>query len=240
MNQMPAYGRPRALPTWRRLGAAAVDFVVLLIPEIIAFQLIAGSAMSRALSYYQAHVSQGPSVAVAHSPNYQPALYHFYIATEAITAAYLIATYLGWSATVGKLLFGLRITRVDGHPLRARDAVLRSVPFWLPLLIVPLSVPLLFFEYVGGTILIFARPDHRGPEDLLGGSMVVAKEFQGRSLKELTQLAPPTQPPPQPPPPSSGHLPGWEPVYSPPAANVAPALPEPEGEDTPAKEEERA
>lgn len=213
-----AYGRPQALPTWRRLGAALIDFAVLLIPEIFAFFLIAWSAMSRATNYYQAHLSQGPSVAVAHSPNYQPALYHFYIAIEAITAVYLIATYLGFSATLGKLVFGLRITRVNGQPLRVRDAVLRSVPFWIPLLIVPISVPLLFFQYVGGTILIFTRPDRRGPEDLLGGSMVVAKEFQGRSLGELAQVGPPTRPPLQPPPARGGHLPGWEPVYSPPVA----------------------
>jgi len=234
---MPGYGRPQALPTWRRLGAAGLDFVVLLIPEIIAFQLIAGPAMSRALNYYQAHVSQGPAAAVAHSPEYQPALDHFYIAIEAITAAYLIATYLGWSATVGKLLFGLRITRVDGRPLRVRDAVLRSVPFWLPLLIVPLAVPLLFFQYVGGTILIFARPDRRGPEDLLGNSMVVAKEFQGQSLQQLMQLKPPAPPPPQPPPPSSGHLPGWEPVYQPPAAALPSAPAEPGDDGQPPKED---
>ncbi|MHB1525813.1 MAG: RDD family protein [Candidatus Dormibacteria bacterium] len=225
-----AYGRPRALPTWPRLGAAVIDFVVLLIPEIIAFQLIAGPAMTRALNYYQAHQAQGPSVAVAHAPNYQPALYHFYIAIEAITAAYLIASYLGFSSTLGKLAVGLRVTRVDGRPLRVRDAVLRSLPFWLPLLLVPISVPLLFFQYVGGTILIFTRPDRRGPEDLLGGTMVVAKEFQGRSLTELAQIGPPPRPSwpsRQPPPPGGGHLPGWEPVYAPPTPALGPGSGQP-------------
>ncbi len=239
----PAYGRPRALPTWPRLGAAVIDFVVLLVPEIIAFQLIAGPAMTSAFNYYQAHPSQGTSVAVAHAPDYQPALYHFYIAIEAITAAYLIASYLGFSATLGKLAVGLRITRVDGQKLRVRDAVLRSLPFWLPLLMVPVSVPLLLFQYVGGTILIFARPDRRGPEDLLGGTMVVAKEFQGRSLTELAQIAPPSRPPRLPPPPGGGHLPGWEPVYAPPAADLGPGSDQPgngpDGGGGPAEEETR-
>lgn len=217
-------GRPWALPVWPRFAAAALDFLVLLVPEAIAYQLIAGPTLSQALHYYNSHQKLGLANAVAHTPNYQPAVYHFYIAMEAITAAYLIASYLGFSATVGKLALRLRITRVDGSPLRVRDAVLRSLPFWVPLLLPsPVGVYVFFFQFLGGSILIIFRPDHRGPEDLLGNSMVVARQAQGKSLADAIGLArTPTQPrlptltPPSPTVARGGHLPGWEPVQSPP------------------------
>lgn len=196
MTYISSPGRPWALPVWPRFAAAALDFLVLLVPEVIAYQLIAGPTLSQALHYYNSHQKLGLANAVAHTPNYQPAVYHFYIAMEAITAAYLIASYLGFSATLGKLALRLRITRVDGSPLRVRDAVLRSLPFWVPLLLPsPVGVYVFFFQFLGGSILIIFRPDHRGPEDLLGNSMVVARQAQGKSLADAIGLArTPTQP----------------------------------------------
>ncbi|MHB8393181.1 MAG: RDD family protein [Candidatus Dormibacteria bacterium] len=229
MTQSSSPGRPLALPVWPRFAAAALDFLVLLVPEVIAYQLIAGPTLSQALRYYNSHQKLGLANAVAHTPNYQPAVYHFYIAMEAITAAYLIATYLGFSATLGKLALRLRITRVDGSPLRTRDAVLRSLPFWIPLLLPsPVGIYVFFFQFLGGSILIIFRPDHRGPEDLLGNSIVVAKEAQGRSLGEAVSvvrtpstLRRPTLTPPAPTVARGGHLPGWEPIESPPAEGDA-------------------
>lgn len=220
MNLAPISGRRSALPSWPRLAAAMIDFLVLLIPEIILFELIAAPAMSKALNFYNNHPAKGLNAAVAHSPNYESSLYHFYIAIEALLAAYLIICYLRWGATVGKLVLGLRITRYDGSPLSPRDAALRSLPFWLPLLLPSvIGIYLFFAQYVGSTILILVRPDHRGIEDLLGRSIVVHKDFQGQSLGELIAARPLVRPPLEPPPPRAdggGHLPGWEPVHRPP------------------------
>lgn len=217
MNQAPisASGQPRALPSWPRLAAGVVDFFVLLIPEIVLFELIAGGAMSKAMTYYNNHPGRGLSSAVAHSPAYESSLYHFYIAIEALTAAYLIICYLRWGATVGKLVIGLRITRYDGNPLTPRDAALRSLPFWLPLLL-PSVIGIYIFlaQYVGSTILILIRPDHRGIEDVLGRSIVVYKESEGQPMRDLVSVRPLVRPPLAPPIPRSegGHLPGWEPL----------------------------
>lgn len=222
MNLAPIFasGRRSALPSWPRLGAAMIDFLVLLIPEIILFELIAAPAMSKALTYYNSHPAKGLSSAVARSPGYESSLYHFYIAIEAVTAAYLILCYLRWGATVGKLVLGLRITSNDGSPLGPRDAVLRSVPFWLPLLVPSVfGVYLFIVQYIGSSILIMVRPDHRGIEDMLGRSIVVHKDYKGKSLGELLAVRPLVRPPLEPPAPrpdGGGHLPGWEPVHRPP------------------------
>lgn len=226
MSQLPAPHRARSLPVGPRFLAALIDFLILLVPEIVAYVLIAGPTVSRADSYLTQHPKQGVSAALSHTPGYAAANLHFFIVIEAITALYLIGTYLAFSATVGKLVMGLRITRVDGGPLRVRDVVLRSLPFWVPWLIPGVGLYLNFFQFVGGSILLAFRPDHRGPEDLLGNSIVVWREDQGRSLGDIVAVGPPRQPPATPwapPPRGGGHLPGWDPVPQPPPVEPAPS-----------------
>ncbi|MGC1183656.1 MAG: RDD family protein [Candidatus Dormiibacterota bacterium] len=224
----------RRLPSWERLAAGFIDWLVLLVPEIILAVVFAGHAYSRLFSYIKAHksetnLSKDPRfVHLAHLLS--TPLLHFLIASEALTAIYLIGMYLGTGATLGKLALGLRITRVDGHPLRVWDAVLRSLVFWVPLLIPIIGVWLLLLQYVGGTLVMLIRPDHRGPEDLIAGSFVVPKDARGLSLAEMTGHQPPSAPPLQPPdaPVRGGHLPGWGPVNE-----QQPPAPDPGSKETP-------
>ncbi len=242
MSQYPARPRARPLPVGPRFAAAAIDFILLAIPEAIAYILIAATQVSRVEAYYQLHPKQGIAAAVAHTPGYAAANLRFFIVAEAVTAAYLIAGYLSLSGTLGKRLMGLRITRVDGTPLRVRDAVLRSLPFWVPWLVPAVGLYLNFFQFVGGSILLIFRPDHRGPEDMLGNSIVVWREQEGRSLREIVTTAPPPQPPLRPPSPEvqrGGHLPGWEPVHKPEVV-VAPAGSDAAAPDDRSQEEEES
>ena len=129
-----SWGHP-PLPRGTRFLAGMIDFFALLIPEVVAYELITAAQVNRWSAYYQSHPKAGLSASLAKYPNVNAAVFHFYIAIEVLTAAYLIASYLIWGATPGKLALGLRITRLDGSPLSVRAAVLRSVPFWLPLLV---------------------------------------------------------------------------------------------------------
>ncbi|MDA8331578.1 MAG: RDD family protein [Candidatus Dormibacteraeota bacterium] len=244
MSQLPAPYRAHPLPVAPRFLAAFLDFLILLVPEIIAYVLIAGPTVSRADNYLTQHPKQGVSAALSHTPGYAAANLHFFIVIEAVTALYLIGTYLAFSATVGKLVVGLRITRVDGGPLLVRDVVLRSLPFWVPWLIPGVGLYLNFFQFVGGSILLAFRPDHRGPEDLLGNSIVVWREDQGRSLGDIVAIGPPRQPPATPPDPTprgGGHLPGWEPAPQPPLVDTPPseARTDPARAESPEDREER-
>ena len=240
MSQLPAPRRARPLPVGPRFAAAAIDFILLAIPEAIAYILIAAPQVSRVEAYYQAHPKQGIAAAVAHTPGYATSNLHFFIVAEAVTAAYLIGGYLALSGTVGKRLMGLRITRVDGSPLRVRDAVLRSLPFWVPWLLPAVGLYLNFFEFVGGSILLLFRPDHRAPEDMLGGSIVVWREQEGRSLREIVTSEPRRLlPPPYTGGPGGGHLPGWEPRGHTEAVG-APAGPDAAGADDRPQEEEES
>lgn len=209
------WGHP-PLPRGPRFLAGVIDFFALLIPEVVAYELIAAGEVNRWSAYYQSHPKAGLSASLAKYPDVNATVFHFYISIEVLTAAYLIASYLIWGATPGKLALGLRITRLDGSPLSVRAAVLRSIPFWLPLLVTPISLPLLFFEYVGSPILIISRPDRRALEDLLAGTMVVRRELAGTPLSQLVAPPAPRRPPSSPPAPRGRHLPGWEPAAPPP------------------------
>ncbi|MGH7643543.1 MAG: RDD family protein [Candidatus Dormibacteria bacterium] len=211
----------RSLPSWERLAAAVIDFLVLIVPQLILFTVIAGHRFSKIYSFEVAHRGEGAAKLAANSTfirlghQFTPAFDTFLIVSEALTAAYLIGMYLGTGATLGKLALGLRISRVDGRPMTVRDGVLRSLVFWVPFLIPLVGVWLLLLQYVGGTLVLLIRPDHRGPEDLVAGTFVMRKADQGRSLAEISGVG--LQSISAPPPSDSpvvrtGHLPGWGPV----------------------------
>ncbi len=212
--------RRGALPSWERLAAAVIDFVVLFVVELIVAIPIAGHQYSRIAAFARAHenssgLAKNPHfVALARQLSLQT--FHVWIAAAAITAVYLIGMYLATGATLGKLALGLRITRTDGRPMTVRDAVLRSIVFWIGSPLLPLiGIWIWLLQFVGGTLVLLIRPDHRGPEDLLGGTMVVRQADRGRSIAELTGYGPPAVPPaypPDAPPLRGGHLPGWGPV----------------------------
>ncbi|HVB14707.1 MAG TPA: RDD family protein [Candidatus Dormibacteraeota bacterium] len=228
----------RSLPSWERLAAAVIDFLVLAVPEVILFMVIAGHKFSQIFSYEVAHRSEG-SAKLAKDPHFVKladqftvVVFHVAIVAAAITLIYLTGMYLGKGATLGKLALGLRVTRVDGRPMTVRDAVLRSLVFWIGNPFLPvIGIWVWLFQYIGGTLVLLFRGDHRGPEDLLGGTIVVRKDAQGRSLAELTGSGPPSVPPLQPPaapPLRGGHLPGWGPV-----ADQPPPPPESEAGEAP-------
>ncbi|MGA7173169.1 MAG: RDD family protein [Candidatus Dormiibacterota bacterium] len=213
--------RSNALPSWERLGAAVIDFLVLFVIELIVAIPIAGHQFTRVVNFEKAYT--GSRSALTKNPHFV-ALAHLFavqlryvgIVAAALTAIYLIGMYLATGATLGKLALGLRITRVDGRPMTIRDAVLRSIVFWVGNPFLPvIGVWIWLLQYVGGTLVLLFRPDHRGPEDLLGGTMVVRKVDQGRSLADVAGYGPPSVPPSTPPDAPvlrGGHLPGWGPV----------------------------
>lgn len=232
-NPSPLPGGARALPSGERLAAAVIDFLVLAVPQVILALVIAGPEFRRYFSFVAAHtkdphLTTDPTfVRLAHQ--LAAVGFRFSIVSEALTALYLVGMYLGTGATLGKLALGLRITRVDGNPMTVRDAVLRSLVFWVPLLIPLVGVWLWLLEYIGGTLVVLFRPDHRGPEDLVGQTIVVRKESRGRPLAELLgygRASAPTSQPPAPAQGRSGHLPGWGPASDQPPA---PATGPPEG-----------
>ena len=215
----PLRGGARALPSGERLAAAVIDFLVLAVPQAILLVVIVltSSQYHHFTVFLEAH---SKATNLANNPTFVSLSKHlttvateFLYAAEAVTAVYLIFMYLRFGATLGKLALGLRITRVDGSPMTARNAVLRSTVFWIPLLVPVIGLWIWLVEYMAGTLVILFRPDHRGPEDLLGHTIVVRKESVGRSLSELLNYAPPLAPPGQPPSPQGrgGHLPGWGP-----------------------------
>ncbi len=211
---------PRALPSWERLAAGVIDFFVLVIPEVILFVIIAGKRYAAIYSFAVAHKG---AKNLANNPHFVKLadrlgadLFWVGIGVAALTAVYLIAMYLTAGATVGKLALGLRITRTDGRPMTGLSAFLRSVPFWVgsPFLFAPIGTWIWLLQFFGGTLVILFRPDHRGPEDFLGHTMVVRKVDQGRTLADLTSYRQPYIPPAQPPAAPAGrggHLPGWGP-----------------------------
>jgi uncharacterized RDD family membrane protein YckC len=228
----PRTGGARVLPSGERLAAAVLDFLALAVPQVILGTVILGQRFGRLASFMEAH-SKDTHIATNHtyialSNQASVVLGHFLIAAEAVTAVYLVGMYLGTGATLGKLAMGLRITRVDGSAMTPRDAVLRSLVFWVPLfslVFIPvIGVWLWLVESVWGTLVILLRPDRRAPEDLLGRTIVVRKESQGQSLAELLNYAAPPAPSAQPPSPipgRGGHLPGWGPSDEPPPAASA-------------------
>ncbi len=227
-----APGSSRGLPSWERLSAAALDFVVLAIPQAIVAAFIVRKPWGRLIDFLEAH-SKAKNLAhnatfISLSNRADTAFFHFLLIAEALTAIYLIGMYLGTGSTLGKLALGLRITRVDGSPMSPRDAVLRSLVFWVPLLLsgIGIGIWIWLVEYVGGTLVILFRPDRRGFEDLLGRTIVVRRQDRGRPLSELlpgrTVQVPPERPP-VPGPGGGGYLPGWgpPPVPTPDAGNGA-------------------
>jgi uncharacterized RDD family membrane protein YckC len=220
----PLRGGARALPSGERLAAAVIDFLVLAVPQAVLLVVIVltSSQYHQFTVFLEAH---SKATNLASNPTFVRLSKHlttvateFLYTAEAVTAAYLIFMYIRFGATLGKLALGLRITRVDGSPMTVRNAVLRSTVFWIPLLVPVIGLWIWLVEYMAGTLVVLFRPDHRGPEDLLGHTIVVRKESVGRSLAELLHYAPPLAPPGQPPSPQGrgGHLPGWGPSDAPP------------------------
>jgi len=227
-NPVPA----SALPRWERLAAAAVDFLVLLVPEFVLFDLVAGGAFSRYAHYLRLHPTAGVARAVHAAPGIQAALERVVVLSELVTALYLIACVLAFGGTVGKLLLGLRVTGVGGGRLSPRDAALRSTAFWVPAMLTNV-VPLLGFAlwvavYGGGTVMLLTRPDRRAIEDWLGRSMVVYRTQVGSPLAALAGLdrsSPPvggSGPSVRPVGGAGGHLPGWGPEPQPEAEPAPP------------------
>lgn len=232
-NPDPLRGGARALPSGERLAAAVIDFLVLAVPQavLLAVIVLTSHQYHQFTVFLEAH---SKATNLASNPTFVRLSKHlttvateFLYAAEAVTAVYLIFMYLRFGATLGKLALGLRITRLDGSPMTARNAVLRSTVFWIPLLVPVIGLWIWLVEYIAGTLVVLFRPDHRGPEDLLGHTIVVRKESAGRSLSELLNYAPPLAPPGQPPSPQGrgGHLPGWGPSGDRPPT-PAPADPE--------------
>jgi uncharacterized RDD family membrane protein YckC len=76
--------------------------------------------------------------------------------------AYVAAQLAATGRTVGKALLGLMVVEAGGEPLRARDALVRTLVF-----------PLSFLLFGVGFLLGLIRRDRRELHDLLAGTAVV-------------------------------------------------------------------
>jgi uncharacterized RDD family membrane protein YckC len=80
----------------------------------------------------------------------------------AFSAVYYILTTWVWGASLGKLMFGLRVVRVDNAPVGFKEAALRFLGSVV-------SQTIFFFGY----LFIALRDDKRALHDLLAGTKVV-------------------------------------------------------------------
>ena len=167
-----AFVQPLAKPEervlfWRRLGALAVDAIVLgvvltfvhSVITLLASPLLRGTAPEAYDDSFWGLMPWG---------------YHdaaFPIAAQALIAAASAAVALGYftwfegreGRSLGKRAFELRVLRTDGQPMTYREALIRNL--------LKLSPPLLVLETV--IMLLVSREAKRRISDMIAGTIVV-------------------------------------------------------------------
>ncbi len=162
MNTL-ANGRQLADP-WLRIGASVIDFIIMV---IVSIPFGIGAAFS---------AFDGSSDGVDVSVNVGLAFVAAFIGAAYFT---LMNTYL--SATVGKLVLGLRIVKADGtEPLGMPDGPKRSL---MHLLSIVGAIPIIgffvsavqFIVALVSLVFLFTDPQHRTVMDRFADTYVVKK-----------------------------------------------------------------
>lgn len=134
---------------WRRLGAAIIDVITLFIPWCWIFLIaIAITALATRKSNYDPGVVKFIALLVASFVT--PLLY------------FSLMEYSPWQATIGKLLFRLRVADVQGHRLSLSRAIARN-----------LAKTLSTFTLGIGYLIAAFTPRKRALHDILAGSIVL-------------------------------------------------------------------
>lgn len=147
---------------WKRVGAWAIDYVILLLPVTIIGLSMGASA---AFEHFVSQVQSGSAPLVAaeeYSRAVRPAAMWSLLAGFIY---YVLFECSRWQATPGKLALGLRVTDLDGQRLSLGRSVLRNVVR----LANAITALIPFICYV--TVAWTAR--HQGLHDLLAKTLVL-------------------------------------------------------------------
>ncbi|MHC1480745.1 RDD family protein [Frateuria aurantia] len=166
---LPA-ARPEALDLagfWQRFAAWLLDYIVLIVPSLIAYYSMHADRVMQAL--VDLIKTSGSITAAEASPAFAGLMSQF----QAFSAACVIIGFVyytamegsRWQATLGKLAVGLKVTDLKGQRLNWRRAAVRNA-VRLVNMVTPL-IPLVFYIPVAWT------RRHQGLHDMLASSLVV-------------------------------------------------------------------
>jgi len=152
VQQPPPYGQPpygqqpwgyaqpqvQYVSVWPRCGAVVIDMFILTVSLNLMLQLIFL-----------------PKAALMGAILYVILYFGYFIVMEAM-----------WGATLGKLLFRLRVVKTDGSPISWSDSVIRNL----------LRIIDGLFAYLVGAILIWNSPLHQRLGDRAAKTVVVRRQ----------------------------------------------------------------
>ncbi len=152
---------------WHRFAAWLLDYIVLVVPNLITFYSMHADRPMQALSQL---IASSGSFAAAKA---DPAFDHLVAQLQPFSAASIIIGFLyytlmegsRWQATLGKLAVGLRVTDLEGRRLSWRRAAVRNaarlVNMIAPLLTLACYIPVAWTRR------------HQGLHDMLASALVV-------------------------------------------------------------------
>lgn len=169
---------------WRRLMAAIIDNILMMIPIMLILNM-AGLSFADFVGLDIIAMGQDPSGAefLIKSGFIATALYLFYkIIFEASSLR----------ATPGKLVMGIRVTDTKGETLTLFAATLRSWPWWLPNALIILDVfagtgsvasTTLGFGAIISFLVAAFTAQKQGVHDMMSGALVVKKGAQFEAMR---------------------------------------------------------
>jgi uncharacterized RDD family membrane protein YckC len=134
---------------WLRVGAAVIDTITLFVPWCWTF-FISIAVMAFAIPRYRFNGDTLKLIALFAASFIAPLLY------------FTLLEYSKWQATIGKLIFRLRVTDVQGRRLSFGRALLRNLAKWVSTLTLGI-----------GYVICGFTPKKRALHDFLAGSVVL-------------------------------------------------------------------
>jgi uncharacterized RDD family membrane protein YckC len=181
--QLPGGGKPYG-GFWRRVVAAIIDTILLMIPIWIVASF-AGISFGTLFGMDAEQMMENPDAFYARMSQ------TFMLMGTASAVIYLVYKAgfegSGMQATPGKMVMGLRVTDRDGEPLSAGAAALRSWPWWAPSAFMALDGLLGTVGIMSNGIGIAALISYivvaftgrkQGVHDMMAGALVVKRGAQ--------------------------------------------------------------
>lgn len=179
--QLPGGGKPYG-GFWRRVLAAIIDTILLIIPMWIVAILV-GVSFAPLLGMDPEMMAEDPEALLAE-------LSGAFVSLGAMSAIIYLLYKVGFEAsglqaTPGKMVMGLRVTDRDGEALSVGAAVLRTWPWWAPSAFMVLDGLLgtmgTLYNGIGlagliSCIIVAFTPRKQGVHDMMAGALVVKKE----------------------------------------------------------------